>query len=92
MQDDKQKRIKKAQEEFRSTLKSAPTESSNKAAKNYAKNAVRNLAGTPDKSVSDTKYLGRDYPLSPTPKMGISPLDGKVYIYGKPVSSIKKNK
>ena len=37
MQDDKQKRIKKAQEEFRSTLKSAPTESSNKAAKNYAK-------------------------------------------------------
>ncbi len=35
---------------------------------------------------------GRDYPLSATPKMQISPLDGKVYIDKAPVSAIKKNK
>jgi hypothetical protein len=35
---------------------------------------------------------GRDYPLSATPKMEISPLDGKVYMDKLPVSGIKKNK
>ena len=98
MQDDKDKGKKKAKENESNAKSSAmyllnqglaktnPSEvkralaNSNKEAKNY----VRDFVGTPD------KYLGRDYPLSPTPKMEISPLDGK--IKRNPISSIKKNK